>query len=166
MRQPWAPPFENPTLDHSPVAPNVGRLAAAEQPGEVLVECEGRGPRPARLLSGLDRDALTRPGNQGREVLVVFDGGNPDRPIVVGLLEDPLEHLVRLEVSEEQAEQPKEFQVDGKRVILEAEEEVVLRCGEGSITLRKDGKIVIRGTHILSRSSGPHRIKGGSVNIN
>jgi hypothetical protein len=49
---------------------------------------------------------------------------------------------------------------------LEAQEEIVLKCGEGSITLRKDGKIIIKGTHLLSRASGPNRIKGGSVQIN
>ena len=46
------------------------------------------------------------------------------------------------------------------------EKEIVLECGEGSITIRKDGKIVIKGTHLLSRAAGVNRIKGGQVNIN
>lgn len=56
--------------------------------------------------------------------------------------------------------------VDGKRVVIEAQEEIELKCGQGSITIRKDGKIVVKGTNLLSRSSGPNRIKGGSINLN
>ena len=47
-----------------------------------------------------------------------------------------------------------------------AESEIVLRCGEASITLTRAGKVLIRGTYLLSRSSGVNRIKGGSVQIN
>lgn len=53
-----------------------------------------------------------------------------------------------------------------ERLVLSAEKEIVLRCGEASITLRADGKIILRGTHLLQRSSGPLRLKGGSVSIN
>ena len=51
-------------------------------------------------------------------------------------------------------------------MVVEAASELVLRCGEASLTLRADGKVVVRGTHILSHSSGPHRLKGGSFSIN
>jgi hypothetical protein len=56
--------------------------------------------------------------------------------------------------------------VDGKQVVLEAKDEIVLRCGQASITLRRNGRIVIRGTYVETRSSGVNRIKGGSVQIN
>jgi hypothetical protein len=42
----------------------------------------------------------------------------------------------------------------------------VLRCGEGSITLTRDGKIVLRGKHIVTHASGVNRIRGGSVELN
>ena len=92
----------------------------------------------------------------------MFEKGDPEKPIILGLLADPLEEVIALSESQE----PKEVMLDGKRVMLEAQDEIQLKCGEGSITLRKDGKIVIKGTHLLSRSSGPNRIKGGSVQIN
>ena len=44
--------------------------------------------------------------------------------------------------------------VDGRRVEITAEEEIVLRCGESSITLTRAGKIILRGAYLLSRSSG------------
>jgi hypothetical protein len=147
-------------------APRIGRLAASNQPGQILVECDGFGTKAARLVSGVSRSELTKPENRGREVLVVFEEGDPDRLIIVGLMEDTLESLVSMELHDEDAGCLKDAQIDGKRVTIEAEEEIVLKCGSGSITLRKDGKIVIKGMHLLSRSSGPNRIKGGSVQIN
>ncbi|MFO0590733.1 MAG: DUF6484 domain-containing protein [Polyangiaceae bacterium] len=55
---------------------------------------------------------------------------------------------------------------DGKRVVVEGEEEVSLRCGEASITLRRDGRVVVRGAYVETHASGTNRIKGGSVRIN
>ena len=56
--------------------------------------------------------------------------------------------------------------VDGKRIKIEGQDEIVLRCGEASITLRRNGRVIIRGTYVESRSKGTNRIKGGSVLIN
>ena len=42
----------------------------------------------------------------------------------------------------------------------------VLVRGKASITLTREGKVLIRGTYLSSRSSGVNRIKGGSVQIN
>ncbi|MCS6326163.1 MAG: hypothetical protein H8K06_03605 [Nitrospira sp.] len=81
-------------------------------------------------------------------------------------MEDRIERIASMVLAADETERPKEMVIDGERLIIEGKEEIVLRCGSGSITLRKDGKIVIRGAHILSRSSGPHRIQGGSVSIN
>ena len=61
---------------------------------------------------------------------------------------------------------PVEADSDGQRLIVTAKEEIVLRCGQASITLTKAGKVLIRGTYVSSRSSGVNRLKGGSVQIN
>ena len=61
---------------------------------------------------------------------------------------------------------PVEVKLDGQQLVLSAEQEIVLRCGEASITLTRAGKVLIRGAYLLSRSSGVNRIKGGSVQIN
>jgi hypothetical protein len=57
-------------------------------------------------------------------------------------------------------------ETDGERLVFSAEKEIVLRCGESSITLTRAGKILIRGAYVLTRSSGVNRIQGGSVQIN
>jgi hypothetical protein len=56
--------------------------------------------------------------------------------------------------------------VDGKRVQIQGTEEIVFRCGKASITLRSNGRLIIRGAYIETRASGTNRIKGGAVLIN
>lgn len=51
-------------------------------------------------------------------------------------------------------------------LLLTANQQITIRCGESSITLTAAGKIILRGKYIVSRSSGVQRIKGGSVQIN
>lgn len=144
--------------------PVIGRIAHGGEAGEVLVEVAGATPRAARLLTTMDRAELLKPHNYGREVLVLFQDGDRGKPIIVGLMEDRLDSVV--ENTPELQSEKKEVVVDGKRVVIEAQEEIELKCGQGSITIRKDGKIVVKGTNLLSRSSGPNRIKGGSINLN
>lgn len=54
----------------------------------------------------------------------------------------------------------------GKTIRLNATEETVVVCGKSTIHLKQDGRVVVRGTKLLSRSSGPNKIKGASVAIN
>jgi hypothetical protein len=55
---------------------------------------------------------------------------------------------------------------EGRRVVVTAKEQLVLRCGKASITLTSAGKLIIQGAYVSSRSTGVLRIKGGSVQIN
>jgi uncharacterized protein (DUF2345 family) len=59
-----------------------------------------------------------------------------------------------------------EVDADGERLIVTAKDRLVLRCGKASITLTKEGKVLVEGTYLSSRSSGVNRIKGGSVQLN
>jgi hypothetical protein len=116
---------------------------------------------PARLLTTVRAEDLFDAGGVGREVLVVFDAGRQDRPIIIGVLQgENDEALPATPTGRNSTQSPEE------RLLIEAVTELVLKCGAGSITLRRDGKIVLRGTHLLSRASGPIRIKGGHVEIN
>lgn len=95
----------------------------------------------------------------GEEVLVAFEAGDPRSPYIIGSLWQP-------EQSPEASPPPIEVKVDGEQVFIEGKKEVVLKCGKASITLTRAGKVLIRGSYILSRSSGVNRVKGGSVQIN
>jgi uncharacterized protein (DUF2345 family) len=76
------------------------------------------------------------------------------------------EWLVTHAIQDRIDEKNLDVMVDDKRIEIEGQDEVVLRCGKASITLRRNGRVVIRGTYVESRSSGTNRIKGGSVLIN
>ena len=146
--------------------PCIGRLVGVGQGGEVLVEYDGYGPWPARTLAGISRKELSRPEQRGRELLLAFENNDPEKPLIIGMIADPIDGIIEMEAAGEGTEGNLDLMVDGRRVFIEAEEEIVLTCGKGSIRIRKDGKIVIKGTDLLSRSSGPQRIRGASVNIN
>ncbi|MEI7867961.1 MAG: DUF6484 domain-containing protein [Candidatus Methylumidiphilus sp.] len=96
----------------------------------------------------------------GREIALLFENGDPSCPLIIGRVRHPEE----MELHPESL--PRSVQVDGERMLIEAKEEIVLRCGKASITLTKAGKVIIRGAYVLSRSSGVNRVKGGSVQIN
>ncbi len=96
----------------------------------------------------------------GQPVVLMFEGGNASRPIVMGVL--------RQAEGWAMAERPAQVEVDadGERLIVSAKEQLVMRCGKASITLTKAGKVLIQGSYVSSRSTGVNRVKGGSVQLN
>jgi hypothetical protein len=51
-------------------------------------------------------------------------------------------------------------------ILLESKHSLTLRVGDGSITIREDGKILIKGKDLVSHAQRMNRIKGGAVSIN
>ncbi|MGC8115159.1 DUF6484 domain-containing protein [Metapseudomonas otitidis] len=92
----------------------------------------------------------------GTQVALMFVGGDPSRPLVIG----------RIQRLPEARQAPAVAHIDGERLEFSAEREIILRCGKASITLTREGKVLIKGAYLSSRSSGVNRIKGGSVQIN
>jgi hypothetical protein len=115
-------------------------------PGEVIA---------ARSTVPLLRDQI------GSTVVVLFEQADPRRPIIVGVLQDRTDA-----VASSDHNQVVSVQADDDRLLLSAEREIVLRCGDASVTLTRAGKVLIKGTYILSRSSGHNKIKGAAVDIN
>lgn len=147
-------------LDHSGSLPSVvtGELIA--------ITDEGR--TPLVLFAGQQGSAAVRARTVvdlhgphiGQQVVLMFEGGDASRPIVMGVLRQaegwPL------------ADPPAQVEVDanGERMIVSAREQLVLRCGKASVTLTRAGKVLIQGSYVLSRSTGVNRVKGGAVQIN
>jgi len=113
----------------------------------------------------------------GRQVALLFANGDPLHPVIMGVIHSPLHELLEtyeVGVTEsterhdraQTAAQVDDVTIDGKRIVLEGKEEIVLKCGDASITLTKAGKILIRGKYLLNRSEGVNRIMGGSVQVN
>jgi|SRR6516165_6168902 hypothetical protein len=126
-----------------------GRTPLIVYPGQ-----PGAEPLSARSVVDLHAEHI------GKHVVVLFEGGHPARPIVMGVLREvegwPLE------------DRPGAVEVEagGERLIVSAKQQLVVRCGKASITLHRTGKVAIRGTHIVSHSEGVNRIRGGSVQLN
>lgn len=51
-------------------------------------------------------------------------------------------------------------------LVIEARTSLTLRVGDGSITIREDGRILIKGKDLVSHAKRNNRIRGGSVMIN
>ncbi|MBZ9857262.1 phage baseplate assembly protein V [Mesorhizobium sp. CA13] len=103
----------------------------------------------ARSLAELDSTVI------GSEVALLFEGGDPTRPLVVGRIVEPLRKNKNLQIIR-----------DGEQVSITADQRIELRCGLASIILEKDGRITIRGSQLTSQASGTNRIRGGAVHLN
>ena len=135
----------------------VGTLVGFAEAGEPLVTLKHgtrTPPLPARSTVRLGTAEL------GREVVLAFADADVRQPIVLGVLQ-PSERSAAKPTGN-----PIEVSQDGERLLLTADREIVLRCGDASITLTQAGKVLLRGNYLLSRSSGANLIKGGSVQIN
>jgi hypothetical protein len=142
-------------------AARMGRIVSLDEQGTLKVLVAGTEHAvPARLAAALTTQQVADAIGNGQPAVLVFENGNPLRPLIVGLLQPgPL-------AASDGALPAIDADVDGRRVRLTAREEIVLECGEASVTLRRNGRIVIRGTHVESSSEGTNRIKGGVVRIN
>lgn len=130
----------------------IGTLLELDVIGTPKVDYPGNaaGSLSARSLVPLDSAKV------GRDLALMFEAGDPSKPIVLGVLQRPGRpdpKAVRVEL-------------DGETLVLTGKKQVVLRCGKASITLTRAGKVLLRGAYLSSRSSGVNRIKGGSVQIN
>ncbi len=146
----------------------VGTIVSAEH-GEVRVDFAGnaRGPLLARVASTLDDASLARAAERHEEALLFFDGAG-GQPVVLALLRPPtaaIDAVLEGTLPANGAAAPV-ARVDGKRVEITGQEEVVLRCGKASLTLRRDGKVVLRGVNVVNQADGVQRIRGGKVEIN
>lgn len=147
--QPLTPSIEAATarlqgfgLDDHPIVSGLQAL-----PGEVVA---------ARTTVPLRREMI------GSEVVVLYDGGDHQRPIIIGVIQSP-------QVAPAPASSPTRhisIDADDDRFVISAEREIVLRCGDSSITLTRAGKVIIKGNYILSRSTGYNKIKGAAIDIN
>lgn len=130
----------------------IGTLLELDVIGSPRVDYPGNpsGALTARTLAPLDSSKV------GREVALMFEGGDALKPIVLGVLQK----------AGRPEPKPLQVQMDGETLVFTGKKEIVFQCGKASITLTRAGKVLLRGAYVSSRSSGVNRIKGGSVQIN
>ena len=151
----------------------IGTLTGIDAIGKALVNYPDAYVQDVSALSTVELNHK----HIGRQVALLFANGDPGKPVVMGLIHSPLQEMLEnFEISPtDSAEEEGEYRsadshedahIDGKRIVLEGKEEIVLKCGDASITLTKEGKIIIRGKYLLNRSSGVNRIMGSCVQVN
>jgi hypothetical protein len=148
---------------HVPLEPglHVARVVSVDGDGVIKAELAAHPGSAVAVRLGLELDtpALATLVQSRRTVLLMVPSDGDKTP-----------WLVALEHSAKRADSGAAIRatalVDGQRVELRGDDEVVLSCGEASITLRRSGRVVVRGTYVETRSKGVNRIKGGSVQIN
>jgi hypothetical protein len=112
-----------------------------EPDGSSEVECEvlQTAAEPVRLAVG--------------DTVLVWRPGADQRGVILGRIGTAnLDHGGNRETPDE--------------LVIEARHSLTLRVGQGSITIREDGKILIKGQDLVSHAIRTNRIRGGSVSIN
>ncbi len=140
----------------------IGTLAGTAEDGRPLVYYPGiPGDKPLIAIA----TGSTAAHQAGCEVALGFVEGNPALPIILGLIHKTgaSGQSTPLETSQTQLV---DVQLDGDRLTLTADREIVLKCGKSSITLTREGKVILKGAYLSTHSTGVNRIKGGSVQIN
>jgi hypothetical protein len=149
----------------------IGHVVSILSDEEVGVALPGvAGTLAARLAVPLSHARLHEVIASRQSAVIILDASR--RAIVIGLLErvlpeepPPAEAPAAAEPAP-QSPQVLEADVDGKRVRIVGGDEIVLECGNASITLRRNGRVIIRGTYVETDSAGTNRIKGAAVRIN
>ena len=131
-----------------------------QAPGVTLAEITGVANDGQPLVQGGERRtaalvAMTAPPADwrscvGMQAVLSFVDADLSRPVILGVVGMPAATATPL---------PRTLRVA-------AGDELVIECGKSKIWLRADGRIEIRGEHVISRSSGPNKIKGATVHIN
>lgn len=140
-----------------------GHLAGIDDEGRILFTPEQAGGAPVAVTIGVaiqDGQLVPAARNHQRALVVRTDEDVP-RWVLIGLLRERVSTAAR-----EAVPGALEVKVDGETLRLSAEREIELRCGNASLILRQSGRVILKGTHVVTSSSGPLKVKGATVDIN
>jgi len=129
-------------------APLIGEVCEIAPDGMVLVDF------PANPLGPIKARTLVEDLYAGAKVLVVFEQGDPARPIVLGVVHDRVRSKVR------------DLHLKAKTVLIEAEDMFSLQCGEARVEASKDGKLKLGGKDVVSRATRTNKVQGSTVRLN
>jgi len=90
----------------------------------------------------------------GDAVALMFEAGDPARPIVMGRMA-ALPGLGDLTITS-----------DAEQTVISHPRKLILRCGKASVSLDAEGRVQMRGDYVLSLARSVNRIAGGAVKVN
>lgn len=130
-------------------------LVGIDVSGRPLVDW-GLGERPAEILAACSDTELVAAIRARRRVAIDFLDGDPERPVILGLLRSRLGGD-----DADDASRSSERFID-----IASTQGIVLRCGESAIELHPNGRVVIRGVDVVSIADGTNKVLGATVAIN
>ena len=139
---------------------------AEGRPQVTLSDAPDAEPRIARCLSGFAGWPALDASHKAAPVLLALASAE-QAPLILGLVRDTAPAAVaRATTLVDALLAPQAATLDGKRLVLEASHQIMLKCGKGSITLEASGRVVVKGTELVSRATGANKIRGATVSIN
>ena len=138
-----------------------GHLDGLDAEGRLLFRATGTEESvPVTIGLEVSDGTLVKAARIGRRAMVLVPGAG-GTPVLAALLRERVDAEAR-----DASPGELEVHVDGETLRLTAEKTLELRCGKSRLVLRKDGRVVVQGAHILSASTGPQRIKGATIALN
>jgi len=139
---------EVPTLEAAPRL-RMARLSRIDA-GRVYLRMRGRHEEvEADVDDDVDIELLMRSIDAGQAVLIEEEPGM--LPVVVGTV---------------QTRVPDTLELRARKIVIEGEEEVLMRSGTGAMRVRQDGDVELVGSRITTMSRGLFRIVGRMLRLN
>ncbi len=143
-------PHNTTTRRIAPTKLDIGIVEHANADGGMNVLFDGMDDAvPCRAM--IQPSAQNQAYRKGDEVVVMRTKSKTRLGVVIGLLNRPGKPASKPSMPDE--------------LILDANEQIVLRVGDSQVVIRKD-RILIDGKEIATVAKGANRIRGGSVAIN
>ncbi len=138
-----------------------GHLAGMDEEGRILFQEDGA-QAPYLVVIGLPLtdEVVVAAVQAQRRALVIRPDNQPSQPVLVALLREGISTEARDKVGSERT------RIDGQAVAIDAQQSLELNCGRARITMHADGRIELNGDYLLSRSRGPIKLKGATIDIN
>jgi hypothetical protein len=145
----------------------LGHLVGLNPEGLPLVSFEGAlAPGVVARVARSDVPPSESELQRRPAVVLMFEDGDPALPIIVGIVRPGFARPAIEAGVVPASDAGRTVEVNGKALVFEGQDEIVFRCGLGSLTIRANGHIVVKGTRLVSRASETNRIRGASVQIN
>jgi hypothetical protein len=146
--------YDDSRLSFNPHDMLLGRIIKVDDSG-IFVAFNGVETRTAAICPLGKEDV-------GKTCAIQFIQGDLSRPLVMGIIHSamsvkPPETVDNTEVLVTR---------QGKQVVIQADDELVLQCGESCIVMTAEGTVYIRALYIDSHALATQRLRGGSVQVN
>lgn len=151
----------------------IGTLVGVDGENRPLVDFESNSSnKPIPALSLINFPSSTKAWFHFPIPALINLVGNNNQPIIVGLIHEQLFSHPGQEIQTDNTniempiEEYTQHKLNADFINIEGNDEIQFNCGKSSLSLKKNGQIIIKGEDITNRARSNNKIRGGSVKIN